>query len=159
MCIRDSPQGARNFIAYEKSKGAGKVYYSSNFPNTSGIINVEFDLRCNNKNKFLLGFYIEKDEDFQQSVHTKILLSETQTTPTIHIHGEPAPYLLGSWAHLRYVIDLPKGLVNGYIDGTHIARDLRLPQAPKHLNTLAIRDNINTTGELLIGNIKIEKIG
>lgn len=155
----DPPRGARNYIAYEKTKGAGKVYYSSKFPNTSGVINVEFDLRCNNKNKFLLGFYIEKDEDFQQSVHTKILLSETQTAPTIHIHGEPAPYLLGSWAHIRYVIDLPKGLVNGYIDGTHIARDLRLPQAPKHLNTLAIRDNINTTGELLIANIRIEKIG
>jgi hypothetical protein len=123
------------------------------------VIGVEFDLRCNNKNKFLLGFYIEKDEDFQQSVHTKILLSETQTTPTIHIHGEPAPYLLGSWAHIKYVIDLPKGLVNGYIDGTHIAKDLRLPQAPKYLNTLAIRDNINTTGELLVGNIKIEKLG
>lgn len=154
----DPPQGARNYVAYEKKKGAGKVYYSSKFPNTSGVINVEFDLRCNNKNKFLLGFYIEKDEDFQQSVHTKILLSETQTTPTIHIHGEPAPYLLGSWAHIKYVIDLKKGLVNGYIDGTHIARDFRLPQAPKHLNTLAIRDNINTTGELLIGNIKIEKL-
>lgn len=154
----EPPPGTKRYIVYRKGDGAGKVYYSTKFPNTSGILSVEFDLRCNDKNKFLLGFYIEKDEDFQQSVHTKILRSEAQTAPTIHIHGEPAPYLLGSWAHIKYVINLKEGKVDGYIDSTHIARELRLPQVPKFLNTLAIRDNVNTTGELLIANIRVMKI-
>lgn len=155
----EPPPNTKRYIVYRKANGAGKVYFSTKFPNTSGILSVEFDLRCNDKNKFLLGFYIEKDEDFQQSVHTKILRSEAQTAPTIHIHGEPAPYLLGSWAHIKYVINLKEGKVDGYIDSTHIARELRLPQVPKFLNTLAIRDNVNTTGELLIANIRVTKLG
>lgn len=161
LTVRDDgpPKGSKKYIAYKKDEGVGKVYYCARFPNTSGIISVEFDLRCNDKNKFLLGFYIEKDEDFQQSIHTKILRSEAQTAPTIHIHGEPAPYLLGSWAHIRYVINLKESTVDGYIDSTHIARGLKLPQTPKYLNTLAIRDNINTTGDLCIANIQVKKMG
>lgn len=152
------PAGASHYMAYVKKEGAGKAYFSTKFPNVDGVVSIEFDLCCNDKNKFLLGFYLEKDEDFQQSVHTKILRSEAQTAPTIHLQGEPAPYLLGSWAHIKYVVDLNQGKVDGYIDGTHIARGLKLPQTPKYFNTLAIRDNINTTGELLIGNITVEKI-
>ncbi|MBI3736607.1 hypothetical protein HY256_08870 [Candidatus Sumerlaeota bacterium] len=119
---------------------------------------MEFDLRCNDKNKFLLGFYIEKDEDFQQAIHTKILRSESQTAPSIHIHGQPAPYMLGTWAHIKYVIDLNDGKVDGYVDDRHVARAVSLPQVPKYLNTLAIRDNINTTGQLFIDNIQVKKI-
>lgn len=160
LTVRDDspPEGASHYMAYVKKEGAGKAYFSTKFPNVDGVVSIEFDLCCNDKNKFLLGFYLEKDEDFQQSVHTKILRSEAQTAPTIHLQGEPAPYLLGSWAHIKYIVDLNAGKVDGYIDGTHIARGLKLPQTPKYFNTLAIRDNINTTGELLIGNITVEKI-
>jgi hypothetical protein len=160
--VRDDspPKGAKKYLAFHKKiQGEGKVYFQRRFADLSGVIGVEFDLKCNQKNKFLLGFFVEKDEDFQQSVHTKILLSEAQTAPTILLHGEPAPYLLGSWAHVRYVIDLAKGKIDGYIDGTHIARGLKMPQRPKSLNTLAIRDSVNTTGELFIGNIEVKKIG
>lgn len=160
LLVRDDnpPKGTKKYLCYQKKDGTGKAYYSVKFPNTAGTLSVEFDLRCNDKNKFLLGFYIEKDEDFQQSVHTKILRSEAQTAPTIHIQGEPAPYLLGSWAHIKYLINLTEGKVDGYIDSTHIARGLKLPQVPKYLNTLAIRDNVNTTGDLLIANIQVRKI-
>jgi hypothetical protein len=152
------PNGSKNYLVYKKKEGVGKVYYSTKFPNLSGIVRVEFDLRCDDKNKFLLGFYIEKDEDFQQSIHTKILRSESQTAPSIHIHGQPAPYMLGQWAHIRYVIDLNEGKVDGYVDERHVARAIKLPQVPKYLNTLAIRDNINTTGQLFIDNIRVEKV-
>lgn len=152
------PDGSSNYLAYNKKEGLGKVYYSTKFPNTSGVVSVEFDLRCNDKNKFLLGFYIEKDEDFQQSIHTKILRSESQTAPSIHIHGQPAPYLLGTWAKIKYVIDLNEGKVDGFVDGRQVAKSITLPQVPKYLNTLAIRDNINTTGSLFIDNITVKKI-
>jgi hypothetical protein len=152
------PRNSQQYLAFEKREGAGKALFTYHFPNISGVVGVEFDLRCNDKNKFLLGFYIEKDGDFQQSVHTKILRSEAQTTPTIHMQGESAPYLLGSWAHIKYVVDLNQGKVNGYIDSTHVARDLPLSPNPQMLNTLSIRDNINTTGILLLDNIKVYQI-
>ncbi len=152
------PANSKNYLVYQKKEGVGKVYYSTKFPNTSGVVNVEFDLRCNDKNKFLLGFYIEKDEDFQQSIHTKILRSESQTAPSIHIHGQPAPYLLGTWAHIKYVIDLNAGKIDGYVDNRHVAKGVSLAQVPKYLNTLAIRDNINTTGQLCIDNVQVSKV-
>jgi hypothetical protein len=153
------PEGASRYLAYRKLEGVGKVYYSTKFPNASGVLSVEFDMCCNDKNKFLLGFYIEKDEDFSQSIHTNILRSESQTAPSIHIHGQPAPYMLGAWARIKYVIDLNKGKVDGYVDGRHVAKGVPLPSVPKYLNTLSIRDNINTTGELCIDNIKVQKVG
>jgi hypothetical protein len=152
------PAGSIHYLAYVKKAGVGKVYFSTRFPKLDGIIDVQFDLRCDDKNKFLLGFYIEKDEDFQQAIHTKILRSESQTAPSIHVHGQPAPYIMGQWVHVRYLIDLTQGEVEGYLDGRHVARRIRLPKTPMHLNTLAIRDNINTTGRLCLGNIRVRKV-
>ena len=152
------PRGGHQYLCFEKKAGAGKAYYSLRFPDVTGVIGIEFDVRCNDKNKFLLGFYIEKDGDFQRSVHTKILRSEAQTTPTIHMQEESAPYLLGSWAHVKYVVDLNQGKINSYIDNTHVGRDLPLEPNPGMLNTLSIRDNINTTGILLLDNIKVYPI-
>lgn len=152
------PKGSQQYLHFEKKDGTGKAHYSCHFGDVSGVIGIEFDLRCNDKNKFLLGFYVEKDGDFQHSIHTKILRSEAQTSPTIHMQGQPAPYLLGSWAHIKYVVDLTEGRINGYIDSTHVVRDLPLSPNPGTLNTLSIRDNINTTGVLLLANIKIYEI-
>jgi hypothetical protein len=149
------PRGAHQYLAYRKTEGTGKALFTHPFPTIRGKATIEFDMRCDDKNKFLLGFYIEKDGDFQNSINTKILRSEAQTTPTIHMQGESAPYLLGSWAHIKYVVDLDAGLVNGYIDGTHMARDVPFERNPGSLNTLAIRDNINTTGVLLLNNIRV----
>lgn len=154
----DTPvKGTHQYICFTKKEGTGKALYTYRFGAVSGLVGIEFDLRCNDKNKFLLGFYVEKDGDFQQSIHTKILRSEAQTTPTIHMQGEPAPYLLGSWTHIKYLVDLKTGKLNGYIDSTHVVRDLPLQQIPDYINTLSIRDNINTTGILLLANIKVYK--
>ena len=149
------PRGFHQYLAYRKTEGTGKALFTHPFPAIRGKAVIEFDMRCDDKNKFLLGFYIEHDGDFQNSINTKILRSEAQTTPTIHMQGESAPYLLGSWAHIKYVVDLDAGLVNGYIDGTHMARDVPFEKNPGSLNTLAIRDNINTTGVLLLNNIRV----
>ncbi|MCL5270814.1 MAG: SPOR domain-containing protein [bacterium] len=152
------PKGSHQYLRFVKREGVGKALYTCRFPGIGGKVGIEFDMRCNDKNKFLLGFYFERDGDFQQSIHTKILRSEAQTTPTIHMQGESAPYLLGSWAHIKYIVDLGEGTLNGYIDSTHVARDLKLINNPELLNTLSIRDNINTTGELLLDNIKVYAI-
>ncbi|GEM_PF-4450034 len=154
----DPPRGTSAYVSFRKREGEGKAYFSMQFPTVSGVISIEYDLRCNDKNKYLLGFFVEKDEDFQQSIHTKILRPEAQTTPQILLQGEKAPYLLGSWAHIKYVVNLNEGKVDGYIDATHIARGLHLPQAPKYLNTLSFRDHSQTVGDLAIANIAIRKI-
>lgn len=152
----DTPcKSGNQYVRFQKREGNGKAHYRYKFADMKGVVGIEFDMCCNDKNKFLLGFYVERDGDFQQSIHTKILRSEAQTTPTIHMQGEAAPYLLGSWAHIKYVVDLDQGRINGYIDSTHVVRDLPLNPNPQVLNTLSIRDNINTTGDLMLDNIKV----
>ncbi|MCX7766270.1 MAG: hypothetical protein N2246_06160, partial [Candidatus Sumerlaeia bacterium] len=84
-------------LKYEKKSGAGSAFYSCRFPDARGTVQVEFDLRCDEKNKYLLGVYIEKDGDFRQSIHTIIHRTEAQTAPSLRIHGEPVPYLFGTW--------------------------------------------------------------
>ncbi len=149
-------KGSNQYLCFQKREGRGKALYSYRFSEVSGgKVEIRFDLCCSEKNKFLLGFYIENQSDPKQSIHTKILLSEAQTTPTIHMHGESAPYLLGSWANIRYVIDLDEAKVDGYIDNTHVARDLPLQPNPGRFDTLSIRDNINATGVLLLNNIRV----
>ncbi|HPK02699.1 MAG TPA: SPOR domain-containing protein [Candidatus Sumerlaeota bacterium] len=152
------PRGSHQYLRYEKTEGAAVTPFMHRFGEVGGQVEIEFDLRCNSKNKFLLGFFVEKDGDPRSAIHTKILRSETQTTPTIHMQGEPAPYLLGSWAHIRYVVDLDNGTLNGYIDGTHVARNVTLENNPGSLNTLTIRDNTSTTGVLLLDNIRVQPI-
>lgn len=150
------PRDSQQYLVFEKKEGnQGKAHYSRSFPEVSGKLVIEFDMRCNEKNKFLLGFYVEKDGDFQKSIHTKILRSEAQTTPTIHMQGEAAPYLLGSWAHIKYVVDLENGVLDSYLDNTHVGHEVPIEPNPGAVNTLSIRDNIQTTGTLLLDNIKI----
>jgi hypothetical protein len=152
------PRGSQQYACFEKNEGIGKALFTRSFPKVEGKVGIEFDMCCNDKNKFLLGIYVEKDGDFQQAIHTKILRSEAQTTPTIHLQGESAPYLLGSWAHIKYVVDLTAGKLDSFIDNTRVGRDVPLEPNPRSLNTISIRDNINTTGVLMLDNIKVYPI-
>ena len=149
------PWGSRQYICFEKKEGAGRALFTHRFSDINGIVGIEFDLRCNDKNKFLLGFSVEKNGDIQRSIHTKILCSEARTTPTILLQRVSAPYRLGSWVHVKYVVDLIAGRLNGYLDNTHLVRDLTLQANPESLNMLAIHDNIGTTGVLLLANIRV----
>jgi hypothetical protein len=152
------PRGSQQYACFEKNDGVGKALFTRAFPKIEGKVGIEFDLCCNDKNKFLLGVYVERDGDFQHAIHTKILRSEAQTTPTIHLQGESAPYLLGSWARIKYVVDLTAGKLDSFIDNTRVGRDVPLEPNPGYLNTISIRDNINTTGVLMLDNIKIYPI-
>ena len=149
------PEGTLQYLRFEKKEGTGRALFTYRFNEISGVVGIEFDLCCNDKNKLLLGFFVEKDGDFQRSIHTKILRSEGQITPMILLQGESAPYLLGSWVHVKYVVDLIAGRVNGYLDSTHLVHDLMLQANPESLNMLAIHDNINSTGVLLLANIRV----
>ncbi len=151
------PAGSARYLRFEKRAGAGSANYVCRFPKASGRVNVEFDIRCDDKNKYLLGFYIEKDEDFKQSVHTIIHRTDSKTQPTIRIQGEPVPYDLGKWVHVKYELNLLAGMVTAFVDGQQVVRDAKLPTNPPFVNTLSIRDNLATTGVLGLANIRIIK--
>lgn len=150
--------GSKRCLRFEKRQGSGSAYYACRFPDITGKILVEFDLRCDDKNKYLLGFYIEKDEDFRQSIHTIVHRTSPQVAPTLRIQGEPTQYSLGTWRHMKYEIDLGANSVTGYVDGDVVAENVKLASPPKSINTLSIRDNLATTGILLIDNIRIHKV-
>ena len=145
------------YLRFEKSSGDGRAYCHCGFPEVSGKVRVEFDLRCDDKNKYLLGFYIEKDQDFKNSIHTVIHKTASQANPMLRIHGVPVDYEMGQWVKIRYDINLTNGTINGFVDGNMVASNQKLDTNPGSLNTLAIRDNNPTTGIMLIDNIKISK--
>lgn len=150
--------GGSKCLRFEKKNGVGSAYYSCRFPNASGRIGVEFDMRCDDKNKYLLGFYIEKDEDFRQSIHTIVHRTNSNAKPTLRLQNEACNYDFGRWTHIRFEIDLPRHIIDGYVDEKPIAMGTRLNNCPKYVNTLSIRDNLATAGVLLIDNIRIYRL-
>ena len=152
------PGGASKYLKFEKNNGAGSAYFSRTFPDASGAVCVEFDVCCKDKNKYLLGFYIEKDGDFRQSIHTIIHRTDPQGASALRIQGESTPYRFGEWAHVRYEINLNEGVVNGSVNGKPVAAGVKMASCPKSINTFSIRDNLATTGVLLIGGLKVTKI-
>lgn len=158
LSVADGGTNSGKCLRFEKKNGVGSAYYSCKFPNATGRIGVEFDIRCDEKNKYLLGFYIEKDEDFRQSIHTIVHRTNSSASPTLRIQNESTPYEFGKWTHIKFEIDLPRHIIDGYADGKPVAMGVRLNSCPKAINTLSIRDNLATTGVLLIDNIRIYKI-
>ncbi|MCD6385798.1 SPOR domain-containing protein [Candidatus Sumerlaeota bacterium] len=150
--------GSKHCLKFEKKTGAGSAYYFRRFEDITGVVQIEFDLRCDNKNKYLLGVYLEKDGDFRQSIHTIIHRTEAQANPSLRIHGEPVPYIFKSWRRIKYVIDLNTGTLDGYVDGEQVSSKVHLASNPKRLNTISIRDNLATTGVLKLDNIRIVKL-
>ncbi len=148
-------QGQGRCLRFEKKAGAGSAYYSLKFPDASGKIGLEFDIRCDDKNRYLIGFYIEKDEDFRQAVSTIVHRTNQSGPPTLRLQNSQTPYDFKKWVHVRYIIDLPRSLVDGWVDEVPVAVGVKLNQAPKVLNTLSIRDNSQTVGILLLDNVRI----
>lgn len=147
--------GHSQCVRFEKNDGSGSATYHLSFPKAQGRITAEFDIRCDQKNKFLLGLYLEKDEDFKQSVHTIVHQLDPNSPAALRIQGVAAPYEMGSWRRVRYEIDLASATLDGYLDDEHVVQGVTLPNAPEYINTLSIRDNLATTGTLLIDNIRI----
>ncbi len=151
-----SRDGKGNCMKFEKPTGSGSAFYSCKFPDAGGRVTVEFDLRCDNKNKYLLGFYIEKDADFRHSVHTVVHRDVVDVEKFyLRLQNETTAYSIGKWVHIRFHIDLTRSLVDGYIDDAPGAVGVRLTSRPRFVNTLSIRDNLATEGILLIDNIEI----
>jgi len=147
--------GSKACLKFEKRTGAGSAHYVCRFPKAAGLVVVEFDIRCDEKNKYLLGFYVEKDEDFKQSVHTIIHRLDSRSQPTLRVQGEPVPYNLGTWRHVKYELNLLAGTATAFVDGQEVVRDAKLASNYGYVNTLSIRDNLATTGVLYLDNIKI----
>lgn len=158
LTIVERPEGGR-CMRFEKHSGTGSAYYSCRFPDASGRFHVEFDICCADKNKYLLGFYIEKDEDFRQSVSTVIHRDTSRNEAvTLRLQNEVTPYEFNKWRRVRFLVDLPRHIVDAYVDGEAIALGIRLNSRPEALNTLSIRDNLATEGVLMIDNIRISPV-
>lgn len=157
LSVVDRDGGGR-CMKFEKNSGTGSAYFSCRFPDASGRFSVEFDICCMDKNKYLLGFYVEKDEDFRQSVSTVIHRDTSRSDKvTLRVQNEVADYELGQWRKVRFVIDLQRHIVDAYLDDESLALGIRLTSRPDVLNTLSIRDNLATEGILMIDNIRIRK--
>lgn len=158
----DSPApNSQKCIVFNKEKGAGSAFYSCRFPDTEGVVGIEFDFRCDHKNKYLLGFYVEKDEDYRYSVHTVVQYIDSgkqKTQPSLRVQGKAVNYNWGDWCHMKYIVNLFDGTVDGYVNGDLVANGEKLASCPSSLNTISIRDNLATVGKLMVDNIKIYKI-
>lgn len=152
---KNAANGSGKCLKFEKRSGAGSASYHCRFPNATGQVTVDFDIRCDDKNKYLLGFYVEKDEDFKQSVHTIVHRIDSRSNPSLRIQGEPVPYELGTWRHVRYELNLLTGVVNAYVNDQHVVKDAKLPTIPAFVNTFSIRDNLATTGLLYLDNLRV----
>ncbi len=153
-----SKDGASKCLRLVKSAGADSVHYSRRFPETSGIVTVEFDICCPEKNKYLLGLYLEKDGNYNQAVRTVVHCLDPESA-SLRMQNEPAPYNMGDWRHVRYIINLPEGLIDGFVDADQILDQQVFVNKPPYINTLSIRDNHATTGVLMIDNIQISRKG
>jgi hypothetical protein len=157
LAVVQDPDGGGCCLQFKKTRGEGPTSFTCRFPDVSGRVGVEFDIRCDEKNKHLLGFYIEKDGDFRRSVHTVVQCIDADRPAYLRIFTKPTPYTLSSWRHIKYIIDLPNGLVDGYVDNRLVAEGVRMGTKTDSLNTFSIRDNTESTGVLFLNNLVIYK--
>lgn len=145
-------------IKFEKQSGTASTHYRCKFNEARGRIAVEFDIRCDSKNKYFLGVYIESDEDFRKAVHTVIHTTEDGTSAALRLQGESVPYQLGTWAHIKYILNLTDSSVDAFVNNQSVVKGARIPGTPEIMNTISIRDNPATTALLYIDNIKISAV-
>lgn len=142
-------------LRFEKQSGTGSAYYCCRFPDAQGRIAAEFEIRCDDKNKYLLGFYIEKDQDFRQSIHAIVHRANPNSPPVLKLQNESIEYEFGTWRAIRLEIDLTRQILDAFVDGKQVLVGTRLTQCPNVVNTLSFRDNLATTGILLVRNIRL----
>lgn len=156
LTVEKRADGAGNCLVFEKGRGEGGAIYACQFRNAEGIVAVEVDIQCEYKNKYLLGFYLEKDGDFRQSIpmliHKELGGGEQVS---LRVQKESVPYSLGTWVRVKFVVDLPRSIVDWYVDGRQVAIGIRLHSRMNMLNTLSIRDNQGTEGLLRLDNIRV----
>ncbi len=144
-------------IYYQKDEPKGTAYFYREISPLKGTFSIEFDFRCDHKNKYLLGVYLEKDRDFRQSIHT-ILYMVNPADPKLRIHGESTPYELGNWKKIRYDVDLENQSLSGYVNGRMVMQNAKLPPSLDYINTISIRDNLGTTARMYLNNFKASRL-
>ncbi|MFP4380987.1 MAG: SPOR domain-containing protein [Candidatus Sumerlaeia bacterium] len=154
--IVDTPDGEGQCLMFKKTEGAGPTSFNRKFDALSGKIQIEFDIRCDEKNKHLLGLYVEKDGDFRRSVHTVVQSVDPKSPAHLRVFTRPTDYRLGKWAHVKYMVDLDEGMVDGYVNDKLVAEGVRMGTRTDSLNTISIRDNSETTGTLYVNNLEIK---
>ncbi len=142
-------------ITFEKQTGSASTHYRCKFNEAKGKFAVEFDVRCDSKNKYFLGVYIESDEDFRKAVHTVIHTTEDGASASLRLQGESIPYQLGTWAHVKYILNLPDASVDAFVNEQPVIQNARIPGTPEMMNTISIRDNPATTAVMFLDNVKI----
>ena len=142
-------------VKFEKQSGTASTHYRCKFKEIRGKAIVEFDLRCDTKNKYFLGVYIESDEDFRKAVHTVIHTTEDGSSAALRLQGESVPYQLGTWAHIKYVLNLTDATVDAFVNNQQVVQGARIPGTPEMMNTISLRDNPATTAKLFLDNIRI----
>lgn len=159
LSIAEDPEGSGgNCIAFKKTSGDGPTSFRRQFPAAKGRFQIEYDLRCDEKNKHLLGFYVEQDNDFRRSVHTVVQCTDPLRPAHLRVFTRPTGYQLGEWRHVRYVVDLDQGLVDGYVDEELVAEGVRMGTKAEYLNTLSIRDDSETAGVLYLRNLVVAQV-
>jgi hypothetical protein len=145
-------------VKFEKQSGTASTHYRSKFNDMRGKISVEFDLRCDTKNKYFLGVYIESDEDFRKAVHTVIHTTEDGASAALRLQGESVPYQLGTWSHIKYILNLADSSVDAYVNNQKVVSGARIPGTPDMMNTISIRDNPATTAVMYLDNLRISTV-
>ncbi|MBN1866809.1 SPOR domain-containing protein [Candidatus Sumerlaeota bacterium] len=156
LVVVPNPDGNQgNCLQFKKTAGKGATSFGCKFPDVKGKVEIEFDIRCDEKNKHLLGFYIEKDGDFRRSIHTVVQCVDPKRPAHLRVFTRPTPYTLKTWRHVRFVVDLQEGVVDGYVDNERVAGEIRMGMKAPSLNTLSIRDNTETTGVMYLDNLVV----
>ena len=155
--VEDDKNPGEKCLRFRKPAGEAATSFACRFPNASGWVTAEFDIRCDEKNKHLLGLYLEEDGDFRRAVHTVVQCTDPSGPAYLRIFNQATPYELGSWRRIRYEINLDEGLVNGYVDDQLVAGNVRMGAKASNLNTVSIRDNTESTGALYLKNLSVRQ--
>ncbi len=158
LTVVEDPDGSgEKCLLFQKTGEVVGTSFSCHFKEVRGNIVIEYDIRCDEKNKHLLGLYVEADSDFRRSVHTVVQCTDPAKPAHLRVFTQPADYVMGQWAHIKYIVDLGEGLVDGYVDDQLVAEGVRMGTRTPVLNTLSIRDSKNTTGTLYVKNLVIRQ--
>ncbi len=158
LTVVEDPDGSgEKCLLFQKTGETASTSFSCRFKEVRGNIVIEYDIRCDEKNKHLLGLYVEADSDFRRSVHTVVQCTDPSKPAHLRVFTQPADYEMGCWAHIKYVVDLGEGLVDGYVDDRLVAEGVHMGTRTPVLNTLSIRDSKNTTGTLYVKNVVIRQ--
>ncbi|HPS00263.1 MAG TPA: SPOR domain-containing protein [Candidatus Sumerlaeota bacterium] len=158
LTVAEDPDGSgEKCLLFQKTGETAGTSFSCHFKEVRGNLVIEYDIRCDEKNKHLLGLYVEADKDFRRSVHTVVQCTDPSKPAHLRVFTQPADYAMGQWAHIKYVVDLGEGLVDGYVDDQLVAEGVRMGTRTPVLNTLSIRDSKNTTGTLYVKNVVIRQ--